>query len=105
MVLWAGAQLSSTGSTGGLYGSGNAGRGLSIQGARSGAIIGAAYTPTITGGAGDIRWQAAGTAIPPLVGGAGVPAAAALTTWAQWAAAPFNRQVQDYGTGCYLIGL
>jgi len=105
VVLWAGAQLSSSGATGGLYGSGNAGRGLSIQGVRSGAIIGAAYTPTITGAGGDIRWQALATAISPLLAGAAVPAASALTTWAQWAAAPFSRQVDDYNTGCFLLGV
>ena len=105
VVLWAGAQLSASGATGGLYGSGNAGRGLSIQGARSGAIIGAAYTPTITGTGGDIRWQTFATAIPPLTAGAAVPAASALTTWANWSAAPFNRLVQDYATGCFLTGV
>lgn len=105
VVLWAGAQLSSSGATGGLYGSGNAGRGLSIQGVRSGAIIGAAYTPTITGVGGDIRWQTFATAISPLLAGAAVPAASALTTWAQWAAAPFTRVVSDYNTGCFLLGV
>ncbi len=105
VVLWADAQLSSSGTTGCLYGSGNAGRGLSIQGVRSGAIIGAAYTPTITGVGGDIRWQTFATAISPLLAGAAVPAASALTTWAQWAAAPFTRVVSDYNTGCFLLGV
>ena len=60
---------------------------------------------TVAGSAAAIRFDdpgigaAVGTAIPPLTGGAVTPAASALTSWANWAAAPFNSYVMSYRTG------
>ena len=60
---------------------------------------------TVAGAAAEIRFDdpgvgaAVGTAIPPLTGGAVTPAASALTSWANWAAAPFNSYVMSYRNG------
>ncbi len=84
-----------------LYGSGNAGYGLRID---NGAMMRVTGTPTITGAVADLRFDGAATAIPPLTAGVNVPAASALTTWAQWVAAPFARYVVSYATGTRLAG-
>ena len=84
-----------------LFGSGNVGYGLYIH---YGAQCWLATTPTITGTAGELQFCGAGTAIPPLVGGAAVPVAEALTTWAQWAGGNFAKRVTNYGNSTSLIG-
>ncbi len=84
-----------------LFGSGNTGYGLV---ASNGAQVYCVATPTITGGSGDLQVNAAATAIPPLTAAGAVPAASALTTWAQWAAAPFSRNVVSYTNGTRVIG-
>lgn len=83
-----------------LYGASpvNGAYGLAVtEGGRVRVYAGA--TPTITGQLGDLQINAAATAIPPLVAGAVVPAAAPLATWAQWAAAPFARNAISYSNG------
>lgn len=60
---------------------------------------------SVAGAAAAIRFDdpgigaATGTAIPPLTAGAAVPAVSPLTTWANWAAAPFNSYVMSYRNG------
>ncbi len=61
-------------------------------------------TPTITGQSGNLIFNGAGTAIPPLTAAGAVPAASALTTWAHWAAAPFSRNVVSYTNGSKICG-
>ncbi len=85
-----------------LWGSGNTGYGVQVD---NGGFMRATGTPIITGTAGDVRLDLSTTAIPPLTAGATVPAASNLTTWAQWAASPFNRNVISYTTGSRIIGL
>lgn len=83
--------------TGTLYGSGPTVVAYDTsEGART--TVGVGLTPTLTG-AIELRIEGAATAIPALAAGAGVPAASAFTTWANWAAAPFTRNVMDYKTG------
>lgn len=84
-----------------LFGSGSAGYGVRVQSGGSMRVTG---SPTITGTLGDLQLDGAATAIPQLTAGAAVPAASALTTWAQWAAAPFNRYVFSYKTGSRILG-
>lgn len=85
-----------------LFGAGNGGYGLNIG---NGARAWCSTTPSITGALGDLRFCGAATAIPPLVAGAAVPAAAPLTSWAtEWAAPPFSKQVMHYGNGTVLAG-
>lgn len=83
------------------YGSGSAGRGLVTM---LGGFTRVTGNPTITGATGDLLFDGDPNAIPPLVAGAVVPAAAPLTTWAQWAAAPFSRNVVSYKTASRIIG-
>lgn len=84
-----------------LYGSGNGNYGMRVE---NGGFVRLPMTPTITGGSGDLLFNGAATAIPPLTAGAAVPAAAPLTTWGQWAAAPFNKFVMNYATGSRILG-
>lgn len=86
-----------TGAT--LYGASNGGYGITVN---YGGKVQVTAAPTITGTSGDLQFCGAATAIPPLTGGAAVPAASALTTWAQWAAAPFNSKVVNYSNGSSL---
>lgn len=58
-------------------------------------FVSSTQIPTVTG-AIELRIDNAGTAIPALAAGAAVPAASALTTWANWVAAPFSRNVVGY---------
>lgn len=70
---------------------------------------GGASDPSLAGSLGQIRFDdpgvgaAVGTAIPPLVAGAVTPAVQPFATWAQWAAAPFNRYAVSYRNGTRLI--
>lgn len=89
--------LSTAGATG-VYGSGNGTYGASFY---EGSVtsIPTTTTPTLTGAAGDIDFEGSATAIPELIAGAIVPAASALTTWANLIAAPFSRNVISYKNG------
>jgi hypothetical protein len=84
-----------------LFGQGNSTYGFETN---YGGQTWCATAPTITGTSGDLSFCAAATAIPPLTAGAVVPVASALTTWAQWAAAPFGSKVMNYGNGTLLAG-
>jgi hypothetical protein len=85
-----------------LYGSGNTTYGLTVS--DGGAImVRTGVSPTITGTTAALQLEGAATAIPPLVAGTTVPAASALTTWAQWAAGPFSGNVMDYTAGSKII--
>lgn len=53
-----------------------------------------AFVPTLTA-ITELKVDTGVNVIPPLVAGAVVPAAAPLTTWAQFSAAPFNKQWVD----------
>lgn len=81
-----------------LYGAdpGGASTGTNVQEAGH-VYVSAAVTPTLTA-ATELILDGAGTAMPDLLPSAGLvlPAAAALTTWAQWAAGPFTRNVMSY---------
>lgn len=82
------------GATGAIYGDGNT---VGCQVEDGGIMqLTEALTPTITG-VTEIQIDGQATVVPPLVAGdLAVPAASALTTWAQWAAAPFNRVAVNY---------
>ena len=90
VTLGSGALLNGTA----LYGASNATYGLT---ANYGARMQVSVEPTITGATADLQFCGAATATPSLVAGAAVPAAQALTTWANWAnAGTFNKKVVDY---------
>lgn len=72
-----------------MYGKGNLYGALLEEGSK--LIVGAS-DPTITGTT-EILLNGTPNQVPDLVAGAAVPAAAAMTTWAQWAAAPFGGRV------------
>ena len=76
-----------------LYGAANATYGLT---ANYGARMQISVDPTITGTTADLQFCGAATAIAPLTAGAVVPAAAALTTWGNWAAGPFSKKLINY---------
>jgi len=63
----------------------------------------------VAGAAAAIRFDdpgigaAVGTAIPPFVPGAVVPALQPLTTWANWTGAPFSGNASSY-RGTRIIG-
>ena len=81
--------------TGALWGSGNTGKGTTVlEGGRCSVL--STVTPTLASVGQELELDGQATAIPALVGGLVVPVAAALTTWAQWAAAPFTRNVVGY---------
>jgi hypothetical protein len=84
-----------------LYGANNAGQGTKVI--RGGLIsVIAANTPTLAAtGQELVLGNDYVNALPSLRGSAGaaLPALAALTNWAQWAAAPFTRRVMDYDDG------
>jgi len=87
-----------------LYGQGNATFGLECD--EGGNVsIDNGVTPTITGTTAALQLAGAATAIPALVGGAAVPAASALATWANWTGAPFSRNAFDFqkATGARII--
>ncbi len=87
-----------------LYGSGSTLYGLRIG---TGAQIQFTGTPTVTGGSGDLLFNGATSAVPPLgqtAPLADVPLAAPLTTWAEWVAAPFSRNVFSYTNGSKISG-
>jgi len=88
-----------------LFGSGAVGGSLFGVTVDEGAqfFITTAVTPTLTNTAGELQMDGSATAIPPLVAGAAVPAASALATWADWAAAPFSRNVVSYKSGAKII--
>jgi hypothetical protein len=79
-----------------LYGSGNLVGFDALEGSKS--FMRTGITRNLTGTT-ELRVEGAATAIPALVAGAGVPAASALATWADLAAAPFLGNVMDYRTG------
>lgn len=62
-------------------------------------------TPTIAGTATQLKLEGGATAIPELAAGGAVPAASALVTWANWAAAPFSRNVMSYKTGSSVVSI
>jgi hypothetical protein len=87
-----------------LYGKGNTVRGAEIaEGCKM--LILSTQTPIIEGAAGEVQLDGSATALPALEASAGavLPAAAPLTTWAEWAAAPFSRNVMSYKTGAAII--
>ncbi len=79
--------------------------GGSLAIASQGAVAGI----SVAGAAAAIRFDdpgigaAVGTAIPPLVAGAVVPAVQPLTTWGQFTAGPFNSYVMSYRTGARIF--
>lgn len=83
-----------------LYGNGNT-QGVEVRFAGKLRIVGG-FTPTLTGTT-EVQLEASATAIPPLTAGASVPAASALTTWAQWAASPFSGNVMSYKSGASIF--
>lgn len=86
--------------TGTLYGPDPGGASVGADVRENGHVyVNAANTPTLTA-ATELLFENAGTAnaAPPLATGV-IPAAAALTTWATWAGATFNRNVLSYSTG------
>jgi len=85
-----------------VWGSGNLVGALVDDGGKM--IIRDGITPTITGTT-ELSLENSGTALPGLEASAGavLPAASALTTWAQWAAAPFNRVVMNYTKGSAIL--
>lgn len=85
----------------GLFGTGNGSYGLRIIGSSRFTY---STIPTITGVNGDLAFTES-TPIPPLVGGADVPAGANLSSWAELAAAPFNGCVFSYKNGAYIGNL
>lgn len=95
IVVTRGARLDVPNTAGALYGDGNVGIGVN---ATDGGIVSIdTITPTITATVQQIAVDGQATCVPPLTAAdAAVPAAAALATWAQWAAAPFNRVGVNY---------
>lgn len=87
---------------GDLYGSGSE-YGVSIENGGRMQIAVGITNPTVTGTAADIRLDGVTSHIPPLQTGLVPQPAAAMTTWAAWAAAPFNTYVFKYSTGTSLI--
>lgn len=83
-----------------LFGSGNT---LGVACSRAGRICLPGITPTLAGTT-ELSFAGAGTAISPLAASSSVPAASALTTWAQWAASPFSRNVLGYKDGSAIYG-
>lgn len=87
-----------------FYGAGNA---VLTDVREGGAVfIGSAVTPTATGTT-ELILEGSGTALPGLEASAGavLPALAALTSWAQWAAAPFSRNAMNYTKGSKIISM
>lgn len=83
-----------------FYGSGNT---QACAVLRGGGLWVATITPTATGTT-ELTLAQAATAIPPITAGLVVPAASALTTWANWAAAPFSKNVVSYKDGSWIDG-
>ncbi len=81
-----------------VYGASNTTIGMIVD---YGGRVQVTTAPTITG-ASDLSFGGAATAIPPLSGGAVVPAASALTTWAQLTGGTFNGHVVSYKNGSVL---
>jgi hypothetical protein len=69
-------------------------------------MVTAAVTPTLTGTV-ELNFDDQVTALPDLLPSAGLllPAAAPLVTWAQWAGAPFNRNVVSFKSAAKIINL
>ncbi len=97
-----------------LYGDGNTTFGLAVNDA-SLVLVSEGLTPTITGTTAALRIDGQATMVPQLAAAdLAVPAAAALTTWANWTAAPFYRCARNYAfnaaagaggaTGAAIIG-
>ena len=89
-----------------IYGDDNVGYGLSVSTGGTAQFTG---TPTITDltDTKQVQINGAVTAVPPLgltAPLADVPLAAPLTTWAQWIAAPFSRNVVSYLNGSKICG-
>lgn len=85
-----------------LFGSGNL-VGTDVR--RNGRLrLAGGITPTLTGTT-ELNFESTTTAISPLVSGATVPAAASISTWAAWAAAPFSKFVVSYKTGSTIFGV
>jgi len=68
-------------------------------------LVATGVVPTIVGTTNDLLFENAPAAMPPLDASAGLvlPALAPLTTWAQWAAAPFSGNVVSYKTGSAIV--
>lgn len=90
------------GGPGRLYGQGTSGYALSFRDGSKGFIQTATYYANAA--LGQLRFCDAATAISPLTAGANVPAASALTTWAEWNAAPFTRKVVNYSDLTRFLG-
>lgn len=82
-----------------IYGASNTTYGMIVD---FGGHVQVTTAPTVTGTSGDLQFAGAGTAIPPLSGGVVVPAAVALTTWAQLTGGTFNGHVVSYKNGSAL---
>lgn len=83
-----------------LYGADPGGASIGTDVRQGGKVfVLSTVTPSLTG-ATELLFENAGTANapPPLATGV-IPVAVALTTWNQWAGAPFNRDVLSYKTG------
>lgn len=86
-----------------FYGTGNNAAGGAFRCDDGGVMmLASTQTPTLTGTT-ELNFEASATAIPPLVAGAAVPAASALTTWAQWKAAPFSGNVFSTRSGAAIF--
>jgi hypothetical protein len=95
VIVSNGGRLDVPNTPGALYGDGNVGVGLLVG--DGGVCQINTITPTITGTVQEIALDGQATCVPPLTAAdLAVPAAAALATWAQWAAAPFNRVAVNY---------
>lgn len=95
VVVTKGGRLNIPNQVHSLYGDGNVGVGLLVG--DGGVVQIDTITPTIVGTVQEIALDGQATCVPPLTAAdLAVPAAAALATWAQWAAAPFNRVAVNY---------
>jgi hypothetical protein len=91
---------------GSLYGSATAAATFGLRVRSGGEVrVQVGVTPTIVGTSGALIIEdgAAAFRIPPLVSGLVVPAASALSTWANWAGAPFARRAMAYSTGSCIV--
>jgi len=83
-----------------LYGFGNVNGTQSKENGRVQVV--STITPALGATTTELQLAGAATAIPALVAGAAVPAAAALTTWPEWVT-NFSRHVLDYTRGANII--
>lgn len=100
-ALWA-YESSTIDIVGEVYGSGITGKALDIKSCGKVLIGSTDPVPHITGGT-QLSLDGSATQIPPLTAGAVVPAASACSTFAQWAAAPFNKRVISRLSGAAFV--